>query len=63
MNGGPREDGKIRVGEGLKSFSAVRQICNVTNVNLGVKRELCERVAVPTVKFRAEIWSVKDEER
>ena len=46
-DGGAPEYFIMRVGEGLKTFDALKMMFNVRNVSLGVKWELHERVVVP----------------
>ena len=45
---------KMRVGEPLKTFGAVK-VCNVRNIRLGVKKELSDIAVVLTVTYGAEI--------
>ena len=40
---------KMKVGEGLKTFGAMKMMFKVRSVNLREKRELRKRVMVPTV--------------
>lgn len=40
-----------RVGEELKSFVTMENMCKIRSVGLRVKRELLERMVVPTVTF------------
>ena len=40
---------KTEVAEGLETFGALKMMFNVLCVNLSVKKELHERVVVPTV--------------
>ena len=37
--GGPDEDVKTRVGEGVNTFDANKKVCNVISSGLGVKQE------------------------
>ena len=45
-----------RLGEGLKTFGALQVVRNVRSVGLSVKREVYERVQVPTVTYVADTW-------
>ena len=59
-HGGPYEDREIRVGEGLKSFGAMKKVCSVRSVGLGVKSKLCERLVVSTLTYGAEKHNVME---
>ena len=50
---GPHEDVKMTVGEGLKTFGALNMMFTVRSVSFGAKRQLYERVVVPTVPYGA----------
>ena len=45
--GGYQEDGKTRLGEGLKNFGMIGKMRNARCVSLGVKRKLYEGKMVP----------------
>ena len=60
---GPQEDVKTKLGEGLKSFGTMKIIYNVTNLSLGVKWRLYGRVVVPTMKYGAETWDFRMNEK
>ena len=45
----------MRVAEGLKTFGAMKSMFNVRSVSLSVKRQLYEKVVMPTGTYRAEI--------
>ena len=62
-DGGVKEDVSMRVGEGMKTFGAVKRLWNVRSVNVRAKRELYERLVVPTVLYGSEAWSLRVEER
>ena len=47
-----------RVGEDLKTCDTMKSMFNIDSVSLGVKRELYERVVVPTVTYGAETWGI-----
>ena len=46
---GPHRDEKIRVGEGLKAYGALKMMFYVMSLSLRVKRELYERVVIPAM--------------
>ena len=46
--GGPQDQVKMRVGEGLKALDAMKKTFNMRSVSLGVERKLYERVVAET---------------
>ena len=56
--GRPHGDVKIRVGEKLRAFSAMKMIFKVRSLSLGIKE-----VVVPTVTYGPETWCIRMEER
>ena len=52
----------MRVGEGMKTFGAMKNMWSCRSVSLNVK-ELYERVVVPTVMYGSETWGMKREEK
>ena len=62
-DGGVKEDVSMRVGEGMRTFGAMKRMWNGRSVSLRVKRELYERIVVPTVMYGSESWGMKVEER
>ena len=61
--GGVKEDVSMRVGEGMKTFGAMKRVWSARSVTLNVKRELYERIVVPTVMYGSESWGMRVEER
>ena len=61
--GGVKGDISMRVGEGTKAFGALKRVWRGRGVTLGVKRELYERIVVPTVMYGFESWGMRLEER
>ena len=61
--GGVKGDVSMRVGEGTKAFGALKRVWRGRGVTLGVKRELYERIVVPTVMYGSESWGMRLEER
>ena len=51
MDRGPQYDVKMRVGEGLTIFTAMKVMFTVSRVSLVVKRELFEIMVAPLVTF------------
>ena len=51
-----RKGVKVRVGEELENFDAMKKMCNTRSVGMGVKRELCGGEVIPTVTSGAETW-------
>ena len=62
-DGGVKEDVSMRVGEGMKTFGAMKNMWKSRSLNVEVKRELYERIVVPTVMYGSETWGMKVEER
>ena len=62
-DGGVKEDVSMRVGEGMRTFGAMKRMWSGRSVSLRVKRELYERIVVPTVMYGSESWGMKVEER
>ena len=62
-DGGVKEDVSMRVGEGMKTFGAMKRMWKSRSLNVEVKRELYERIVVPTVMYGSESWGIKVEER
>ena len=62
-DGGVKEDVSMRVGEGMKTFGAMKRVWSARSVTLNVKRELYERIVVPTVMYGSESWGMRVEER
>ena len=48
------------MGEALKTFGAMKKMCNVRNVSLSLNSELYEDVVIPTVIYRAETCDMKE---
>ena len=53
-----QESVKVRGSEGLITFCAYKKMCKVSSVCLNVKKELYERMFIPTVMLRKETWSI-----
>ena len=53
----------MRLGEGMRAFGAMKRVWSGRSVTVRVKRELYERVVVPTVMYGSESWGLKVEER
>ena len=62
-DGGVKEDVSMRLGEGMRAFGAMKRVWSGRSVTVRVKRELYERVVVPTVMYGSESWGLKVEER
>merc|ERR1712121_55348 len=62
-DGGVKGDVCMRIQEGVKAFGAMKKVWNERNVTLGVKRELYERIVVPTVMYGSETWAMRAEEK
>ena len=62
-DGGVKEDVSMRVGEGMRTFGAMKRMWSGRSVTVRVKRELYERVVVPTVMYGSESWGMRVEER
>ena len=62
-DGGVKEDVSMRVGEGMKTFGAMKRMWSGRSVTVSVKRELYERIVVPTVMYGSESWGMKVKER
>ena len=45
---------KVRLGEGLETFGTMKIIFKVRNISSAGKMEVCERVAVVMVTYRAD---------
>ena len=54
MSGSPKEDVRMRVGEGPKTISAMKMLFIARGVSSGVKKKLFERVVLPTLTYGAE---------
>ena len=50
----------MRVGEGMRTFGALKGLWNVGSVNVRAKRELYERVVVPTVMCENTYCTLQD---
>merc|ERR1712074_391147 len=50
-------------GEGMRTFGAIKRVWSARSATLNVKRELYERIVVPTVIYGSESWGMKVEER
>ena len=61
--GGVKEDVSMRVAEGMRTFGAMKRVWRGRSVTVGVKRELYERIVVPTVMYGSESWGMRVEER
>merc|ERR1712237_20261 len=59
--GGVKEDVSMRVGEGMETFGAMKRVWSARSVTLNVKRELYERIVVPTVIYGSESWGMRVE--
>ena len=53
----------MRLGEGLKTYGAMKMLCSVNNVSLSVMRELYEKVEAPRVTQGPETWGLRMEEK
>ena len=62
-DGGVKEDVSMRIGEGRKTFGAMKSMWSCRSVSLNVKKELYERIVVPTVMYGSETWGMRREER
>lgn len=62
-DGGVKGDVCMRIQEGVKAFGAMKKVWNERNVTLEVKRELYERIVVPTVMYGSETWAMRAEEK
>ena len=62
-DGGVKGDVCMRIQEGVKAFDAMKKVWNERNVTLEVKRELYERIVVPTVMYGSETWAMRAEEK
>ena len=62
-NGGVEEDVCQRVNEGCKVWGAMKGVMKSRGLGMNVKRELYERVVVPTVTYGSELWGMKVSER
>merc|ERR1712002_202066 len=62
-DGGVKDDVSMRVSEGMKTFGAMRRVWSERSVNVRVKRELYERIVVPTVMYGSESWGMRVKER
>jgi len=62
-DGGVKEDVSMRVGEGMKTFGAMKKMWKSRSLSVDLKRELYERIVVPTVMYGSESWGMKVEER
>ena len=47
----------------IHSYTAMKRMWNSRSLTVGVKRELYERIVVPTVMYGSESWGMKVEER
>jgi len=47
----------------MKTFGAMKRRWKSSSLNVEVKRELYERIVVPTVMYGSESWGMKVEER
>ena len=56
--GGPIEDVKIKVGEGLRLFVAMKMMFILRSGSLDMKEELHKRMVKPTVTYAAETWGL-----
>ena len=61
--GGVKEDVSMRVREGMKTFGAMKRVWSERSVSMRVKRELYERIVVPTVMYGSETWGMNVVER
>ena len=57
--GGPQKDLKIRVSVGLKGSGAMKLTFYVWSLSLDMKRELYEKVVVPTVTYEADAHGIR----
>ena len=62
-DGGLKEDVSRRVGEGMKTFGAMKRMWSGRSVTVRVKRELYERIVLLTVMYGSESWGMKVKER
>ena len=58
-----KEDRSMRVGEGMRTFGAMKRLFNVRIVYVEAKSELYKRVVVPTVMYGSGAWGLRVEER
>ena len=63
IDGRVKEDVSMRVGEWMITFGAMKRLWNVRCVNVRAKRELYERVVVPTVMYGSGAWGLRVEGR
>ena len=47
----------------MRTFHAIKRVWSARSVTLNVKRELYERIVVPTVMHGSESWGMRIEER
>ena len=62
-DGGVKEDVSMRVGEGIRTFGAMKRGWRARSATLNVKRELYEKTVVLTVIYVSESWGMRVEER
>ena len=53
----------MRIGEGMRTFGAMKNMLSYRSVSLNVKKELYERIVVPTVMYRSETLGMKREKK
>ena len=62
-DGGMREEVAHRVLEGRKVWGMMTRLRKENVISREVKRELYERVVIPTVVYGTEMWSLSVQER
>ena len=63
VDGGVEMDVSNRVSEGCKMLGGMKKIMKSRGLGMNVKRELYERVIVPTVMYGSELWGMRVAER
>ena len=58
-----KEDESMRVGEGMRTFGAMKRLWIVIIMNVRAKRKLYERVVVLTVMYGLEAWGLRGVEQ
>jgi hypothetical protein len=62
-NGRMEEESKHRINEGMKVIGALKKVWKGRQLNMRVKREMYERIVVPTVLYGHECWTMNAEMR
>ena len=58
-----KADVSMRVGEGMRTLGAMKMLWIARSVNVRPKRELYDRVVIPTVIYGSEAWGLTAVER